>query len=65
LLIGIGVSASLQSSTCMLLRNKQAKGVGATETEIAEADPGAILMKMVTVNDAAADATGWLRSEKK
>jgi alkylhydroperoxidase/carboxymuconolactone decarboxylase family protein YurZ len=44
---------------------KQAKQAGATDAEIAEAILVARLMKMATVNDTAADALAWLRSEKK
>ena len=65
LLIGIGVAASLQSSTCTLMWTKQAKQAGATDAEIAEAILVARLMKMATVNDTAADALAWLGSEKK
>jgi len=65
LLIGIGVAASLQSSTCTLMWTKQAKQAGATDAEIAEAILVAGLMKMATVNDTAADALAWLGSEKK
>jgi AhpD family alkylhydroperoxidase len=65
LLIGIGVAASLQSSTCTLMWTKQAKQAGVTDAEIAEAILVARLMKMATVNDTAADALAWLGSEKK
>ena len=65
LLIGIGVAASLQSSTCTLMWTKQAKQAGATDAEIAEAILVARLMKMATVNDTAADALAWLGTEKK
>ena len=61
LLIGIGVAASLQSSTCTLMWTKQAKQAGATDAEIAEAILVARLMKMATVNDTAADALAWLK----
>jgi len=62
LLIGIGVAASLQSSTCTLMWTKQAKQAGATDAEIAEAILVARLMKMATVNDTAADALAWLKA---
>lgn len=65
LLIGIGVAASLQSSTCALMWTKLAEQAGATDAEIAEAILVARLMKMATVNDTAADALAWLGSEKK
>jgi len=65
LLIGIGVAASLQSSTCTLMWTKQAKQAGVSDAEIAEAILVARLMKMATVNDTAADALAWLGSEKK
>ena len=61
LLIGIGVAASLQSSTCTLMWTKQAKQAGVSDAEIAEAILVARLMKMATVNDTAADALAWLR----
>ena len=60
LLIGIGVAASLQSSTCTLMWTKQAKQAGVSDAEIAEAILVARLMKMATVNDTAADALAWL-----
>lgn len=65
LLIGIGVAASLQSSTCALMWTKLAKQAGATDDEIAEAILVSRLMKMATVNDTAADALAWLNAEKK
>ena len=61
LLIGIGVAASLQSSTCTLMWTKQARQAGVGDAEIAEAILVARLMKMATVNDTAADALAWLR----
>jgi AhpD family alkylhydroperoxidase len=61
LLIGIGVAASLQSSTCTLMWTKQARQAGVSDAEIAEAILVARLMKMATVNDTAADALAWLR----
>jgi len=60
LLIGIGVAAALQSSTCTLMRSKLAKQAGATQAEIAEAILVSRLMKMATVNDTAAEALAWL-----
>ena len=63
LLVGIGVAAALQSSTCTLMWTKLAKEAGATQAEIAEAILVARLMKMATVNDAAADALAWLDGE--
>ena len=62
LLIGIGVAASLQSSTCTLMWTKQARQAGVSDAEIAEAILVARLMKMATVNDTAADALAWLRT---
>jgi len=62
LLVGIGVAAALQSSTCTLMWTKLAKDAGATQAEIAEAILVARLMKMATVNDTAADALAWLDS---
>jgi AhpD family alkylhydroperoxidase len=61
LLIGIGVAASLQSSTCTLMWTKQARQAGVSSAEIAEAILVARLMKMATVNDTAADALAWLK----
>ncbi len=60
LLIGIGVAASLQSSTCTLMWTKMAKKAGATDDEIAEAILVSRLMKAATVNDTAADALEFL-----
>ena len=65
LLVGIGVAAALQSSTCTLMWTKLAKEAGVTDAEITEAILVARLMKMATVNDTAADALAWLGSEKK
>ena len=62
LLIGIGVAASLQSSTCTLMWTKQAKQAGVSDVEVAEAILVARLMKMATVNDTAADALAWLKN---
>jgi len=61
LLVGIGVAAALQSSTCTLMWTKQAKEQGASEAEIVEAILVSRLMKMATVNDTAADAFAWLK----
>jgi len=60
LLVGIGVAAALQSSTCTLMWVKHARKAGATNAEIAEALMAARLMKAATVNDAAAEALQWL-----
>ena len=60
LLIGIGVAASLQSTTCTLMWTKMARQAGATNEEISEAILVSRLMKMATVNDTAADALAWL-----
>ena len=60
LLVGIGVAAALQSSTCTVMWSKLARQAGATQAEIAEAVLVSRLMKMATVNDAAADALAWL-----
>ena len=60
LLVGIGVAAALQSSTCTVMWSKLAKQAGATQAEIAEAILVSRLMKMATVNDTAADALAWL-----
>lgn len=65
LLVGIGVAAALQSSTCTLMWTKLARQAGATDAEIAEAIMVSRLMKMATVNDTAAEALAWLGSEKK
>jgi AhpD family alkylhydroperoxidase len=61
LLVGIGVAAALQSSTCTLMWTKLAKEEGATEAEIVEAVLVSRLMKMATVNDTAAEALAWLK----
>ncbi len=63
LLVGIGVAAALQSSTCTLMWTKLAKQAGATQAEIAEAILVSRLMKMATVNDTAADALAWLDAQ--
>lgn len=60
LLVGIGVAAALQSSTCTVMWSRLAKQAGATQAEIAEAILVSRLMKMATVNDTAADALAWL-----
>lgn len=60
LLVGIGVAAALQSSTCTLMWVKQARKAGATDAEIAEALMAARLMKAATVNDTAAEALQWM-----
>lgn len=60
LLVGIGVAAALQSSTCTLMWTKLARQAGATQAEIVEAILVSRLMKMATVNDTAADALLWL-----
>lgn len=60
LLVGIGVAAALQSSTCTLMWTRLAKQAGATEAEIVEAILVSRLMKMATANDTAADALAWL-----
>jgi len=60
LLVGIGVAAALQSSTCTVMWSKLAKQAGATQAEIAEAILVSRLMKMATVNDTAGDALAWL-----
>ena len=62
LLVGIGVAAALQSSTCTLMWAKQAKEAGANDAEIVESILVSRLMKMATVNDTAADALAWLKS---
>ena len=61
LLVGIGVAAALQSSTCTLMWTKLAKEEGANEAEIVEAVLVSRLMKMATVNDTAAEALAWLK----
>jgi alkylhydroperoxidase/carboxymuconolactone decarboxylase family protein YurZ len=60
LLVGIGVAAALQSSTCTLMWTKLAKQAGATQAGIVEAILVSRLMKMATVNDTAADALAWM-----
>ena len=65
LLIGIGVAAALQSSTCTLMWTKQARAAGVTDAEITEAILVSRLMKMATVNDTAADALAWLQAPAK
>jgi len=60
LLIGIGVAAALQSSTCTLMWVRHARKAGATDAEIAEAIMVSRLMKAATVNDTAAEALQWL-----
>lgn len=60
LLVGIGVAAALQSSTCTRMWVKQARQAGATDAEIAEALMAARLMKAATVNDTAAEALQWM-----
>lgn len=65
LLVGIGVAAALQSSTCTLMWTKLAKEEGASEEEIVEAVLVSRLMKMATVNDTAAEALAWLKAEEK
>jgi len=62
LLVGIGVAAALQSSTCTLMWTKLARQAGATDAEITEAILVSRLMKMATVNDTAAEAFAWLQS---
>ena len=62
LLVGIGVAAALQSSTCTLMWTKLAVEEGISEAEIVEAILVSRLMKMATVNDTAADALAWLKS---
>lgn len=59
LLIGIGVAAALQSSTCTLMWTKLARQAGATNAEIAEAIAVSRLMKAATVNDTASEAAAW------
>jgi AhpD family alkylhydroperoxidase len=60
LLVGIGVAAALQSSTCTLMWSKLARKAGATTAEIVEAIVVSRLMKAATVNDTAAEALAWL-----
>jgi len=65
LLVGIGVAAALQSSTCTLMWTKLAKEEGAAEAEIVEAVLVSRLMKMATVNDTAAEALAWPKDAEK
>ena len=65
LLIGIGVAAALQSSTCTVQWAKQAVQAGATQEEIVEAILVSRLMKAATVNDTAADALAWMHATAK
>jgi AhpD family alkylhydroperoxidase len=65
LLIGIGVAAALQSSTCTLMWVKLARSAGATDAELAEAIAVSRLMKSATVNDTASDAIAWLLDQPK
>jgi len=65
LLVGIGVAAALQSSTCTLMWTRLARQAGVTDAEIAEAVLVSRLMKMATVNDTAADALAWLEETRK
>jgi AhpD family alkylhydroperoxidase len=65
LLIGIGVAAALQSSTCTLMWTRQARGAGISDAEIAEAILVSRLMKMATVNDTAVEALAWLQAPAK
>lgn len=60
LLIGIGVAAALQSSTCTLMWARLARKSGATDAELAEVLAVSRLMKAATVNDTAAEAMAWL-----
>jgi len=60
LLIGIGVAASLQSSTCTLMWTRLARQAGAGDAEIAATLAVSRLMKSATVNDTAAEALAWL-----
>ena len=62
LLVGIGVAAALQSSTCTMQWAKQAVQAGATQEEIVEAILVSRLMKAATVNDTAADALAWMHA---
>ncbi|WP_448060879.1 carboxymuconolactone decarboxylase family protein [Cellulomonas hominis] len=64
LLIGIAVAAALQSSTCTLMWTKLAKQAGVSDGQITEAVLVARLMKMATVNDAAAEALAWLGAQQ-
>ena len=63
LLVGVGVAAALQSSTCTVQWAKQAVQAGAAKEEIVEAILVSRLMKAATVNDAAADALQWLQEQ--
>ena len=65
LLIGIGVAAALQSPTCTLMWTKQARQAGASDAEITEAILVSRLLKMATVNDAAAEALAWLDTQRQ
>ena len=65
LLVGIGVAAALQSSTCTMQWAKQAVQAGATREEIVEAVLVSRLMKAATVNDTAADALAWMHATAK
>jgi alkylhydroperoxidase/carboxymuconolactone decarboxylase family protein YurZ len=65
LLIGIGVAAALQSSTCTLMWTKLAIEEGVSEAEVVEAILVSRLMKMATVNDTAAEALAWLKDHGK
>jgi len=65
LLVGIGVAAALQSSTCTLMWAKQARMAGVSDAEIVEAILVTRLVKMATVNDAATDALEWLQASAK
>jgi len=62
LLMGIGVAASLQSSTSTLMWTTRARQAGVSDAEIAEAILVSRLMKMAAVNHTAADALAWLQS---
>lgn len=64
LLIGIGVAAALQSSTCTLMWTRLARKAGASDAEIVEAVLVARLMKAATVNDTASEALAWLKQEE-
>jgi len=63
LLIGIGVAAALQSTTCTVQWTQQAINAGASKEEIIEAILVSRLMKAATVNDTAAEALAWLHEE--
>lgn len=64
LLIGVGVAAALQSSTCTLMWTKLARNAGASRDEIVEAVLVARLMKAATANDTAAEALAWLAQQE-